>query len=93
MDRARQVVHRGVLIEMRMHNNLEVFKLFKDSIDGGRAHIGLAFLDFVGDLVGGQMATCRHKDLGDGALGDGGTSIGPTNRRDDLVDVTLKVNH
>lgn len=33
MDRARQVINRGVLIEMRVHDDLQRLELFEDSID------------------------------------------------------------
>jgi len=37
----------------------------------------LAFLDFVGDLVGREVTGCAYEDLGDGPLGDRGASVSP----------------
>jgi len=93
VDRTGQVVHRSVLIEVRVHDDLQRLELLEDSIDGRRAHVRLAFLDFVGDLVGREVTGCAYEDLGDGPLGDRGASVSPSDRRDDLVDVAVKVNH
>ena len=93
MDRARKVVHRGVLVEVRVHHDLERLELFEDPIDGGRTDVRLTFLDLVRDLVCREVTAGSDEDFGHGALGDRGASIGTSDGRDDLVDLALKFNH
>jgi hypothetical protein len=93
VDRTGQVVHRGVLIQMGVHDDLECLELLEDSIDGRGTDVGLALLHFVRDLVGREMAVRGDEDLRDRALRDRGPAVRSANRRDNLIDVALKFNH
>ena len=51
---------RGVLVEMGVHDDLQVLELLEDPIDGRRADVGSATLDALRDLFGGQV-TAAHR--------------------------------
>src|ERR1039458_242273 len=90
---AGEMEDRGVLVEVRVHDDLQRFKLFEDTIDSRRADVGLTFLNFVGDLLGGEMTGRSDQDFGDGALGDGDPLRGGTNRRENIVDFGARAGH
>jgi hypothetical protein len=93
MDRAGQVVHGGVLIEMRVHDDLQRLELFEDSIHRRWTDVRLAFLYFMGDLVGCEVPLGGDEHFGDGSLRDRRAPVSPSNRRDDLVHVVLLISH
>jgi hypothetical protein len=66
-----EVVHSGVLAEVGVHDNIEVFELLQDPIHGRRADVGLSSLNREGYLVSGQVSGRRHQHRGNCPLGHG----------------------
>src|SRR5271155_4497046 len=93
VDGAGEVEDRGVLVEVRVHDDLHRLELLEDSIDRRGADVRLARLYLLGYLLGGEVTVGGDQDLGDGALGDGDPFRGPTNRRENLVDGGARLGH
>ena len=93
VDRSGQVVHGGVLIEVRVHDDLKRLELFEDSIDRRWTDVRLALLYFVGDLVGREVTLGGDEDFSHCPLRDRCAPISSSNRRDDLVHVVLRFSH
>jgi hypothetical protein len=90
---ASEMEDGGVLIQMGVHDDLQILKLFEYSIDRRRTHLRSSELDLLGDLVGGEMTGSGDQDIGDGALGNRNPLGGATNRREYLIDFWAGIGH
>src|ERR1035438_8491116 len=90
---AGEVKDRGVLVEVRVHDDLQVLELFEDSIDRRRTDVGLAGRRLLVDLFDREMTGRAHEHFGDRALGNRHALGGSTNHRQYFVDARARVGH
>ena len=82
MNRTSEVVHGGVLIQVRVFNDTQRTELLEYPVHSRGAHVGPSFLDFLGNFVGGHMVGRVDQYVSEGSFGDGYPLGGGSDRRD-----------